>query len=189
MNKYDIYPYISVVEVKIEYQYFRWIVSVPNYFLMPNVQRWATCEWGHVIWIKSVSWNHGLENSNISNLGLAWRTSGYVGQVGQPDGNISVTSGHLMIRLSVPYHLANWCRTYGEIHMHVSANIVWGQSLASNNAMRITGWSNCVMMTSSNGNIFRVTGHLCGEFTGPRWIPRTKASDAELWCFLWSASE
>ena len=24
------------------------------------------------------------------------------------------------------------------------------------------------MMTSSNGNIFRVTGHLCGEFTGIR---------------------
>ena len=24
------------------------------------------------------------------------------------------------------------------------------------------------MMTSSNGNIFRITGHLCGEFTGPR---------------------
>ena len=23
------------------------------------------------------------------------------------------------------------------------------------------------MMTSSNGNIFRVTGHLCGEYTGP----------------------
>ena len=44
------------------------------------------------------------------------------------------------------------------------------------------------MMTSSNGNIFRVTGHQCGEFTGPRWILRTKASDADLWCFLWSAS-
>ena len=43
------------------------------------------------------------------------------------------------------------------------------------------------MMTSPNGNIFRVTGHLCGEFTGPRWIPHTKASGAELWCFLWSA--
>ena len=41
-------------------------------------------------------------------------------------------------------------------------------------------------MTSSNGNIFRVTGHLCGEFTCHRWIPLTKASDAELWCFLWS---
>ena len=24
-----------------------------------------------------------------------------------------------------------------------------------------------IMMTSSNGNIFRVTGYLCGEFTGP----------------------
>ena len=41
-----------------------------------------------------------------------------------------------------------------------------------------------IMMTSSNGNIFGVTGHLCREFTGPRWIPRTKASDAELWRFL-----
>ena len=30
------------------------------------------------------------------------------------------------------------------------------------------------MMTSSHGNFFRVTGHLCGEFTGDRWIPRTE---------------
>ena len=37
-----------------------------------------------------------------------------------------------------------------------------------------------MMMTSSNENIFRVTGHLCGEFTGLRWIPRTKASDGAL---------
>ena len=84
------------------------------------------------------------------------------------------------------------------------------------------------MMTSSNGDIFRVTGLLCGDspipgefpsqrpvtrsfdllhvclahddvikwrhfprywpfvrgFTDPRWIPLTKASDAELWCFF-----
>ena len=39
-----------------------------------------------------------------------------------------------------------------------------------------------------NGNIYRVTGPLCGEFTGHRWIPLTKASDAELWCFLWSCT-
>ena len=43
------------------------------------------------------------------------------------------------------------------------------------------------MMTSSNGNIFCVTGPLWGEFTGHRWFPRRKASDAELWYFLWSA--
>ena len=46
-----------------------------------------------------------------------------------------------------------------------------------------------VMTTSSNGNIFRVTDPLCGVFTGHRWIPLTKASDAELWCFPWSAPE
>ena len=40
-----------------------------------------------------------------------------------------------------------------------------------------------VMITSSNVNIFRVTGPLCGEFTGRRWIPWTKASDGKLWCF------
>ena len=45
----------------------------------------------------------------------------------------------------------------------------------------------CGMMTSSNGNIFRVTGPFCWEFTGHLWIPLTKASDAELWYFLWSA--
>ena len=37
------------------------------------------------------------------------------------------------------------------------------------------------MMTSSNGNIFRVTGPLWGKSTGDRWIPYTKPSDTELW--------
>ena len=45
------------------------------------------------------------------------------------------------------------------------------------------------MMTSSNGNVFCVTGPLCREFTGHRWIPLTKASYAKLWCFLWPAPE
>ena len=40
-----------------------------------------------------------------------------------------------------------------------------------------------------NGHIFRVTGHLCGEFICHRWIPLTKAIDAKLWCFLWSVPE
>ena len=50
-------------------------------------------------------------------------------------------------------------------------------------------------MTSWNWSIFLVTGLLrglplnSGEFTGYRWIPCTKANDAELWCFLWSAPE
>ena len=63
-------------------------------------------------------------------------------------------------------------RTLQESSTWVSNNGVW-----------------CIMMTSSNGNIFRVSGPLCGEFTGQRWIPCTKASDAEILCFLWSAPE
>ena len=54
------------------------------------------------------------------------------------------------------------------------------------NFSRTLQWN---MMMSSNGNIFRVPGLLCGEFTGHRWIPLTKASDADLWRFLWSAPE
>ena len=45
------------------------------------------------------------------------------------------------------------------------------------------------IITSWNGNIFRVNSPLCGELTGHGWIPLTKTSDAELWCFLWYAPE
>ena len=48
-------------------------------------------------------------------------------------------------------------------------------------------WYFCIgvyMTTSLNGNVFRVTGHLCGEFTGHRWISFTKASDARLDVFF-----
>ena len=73
--------------------------------------------------------------------------------------------------------IAYWCASWHMGHKNSILDIGWHVCWIIN------------MMTSSNGNIFRVTGHLCGEFTGPRWIPHTKASDAELWCFLWSASE
>ena len=33
-----------------------------------------------------------------------------------------------------------------------------------------------VILTSANGNIFCVTGPLCGEFIGDQWIPHIKAS-------------
>ena len=45
------------------------------------------------------------------------------------------------------------------------------------------------MIMSSNGNIFRITDLFWKETTGYRWISLTKANDAELWCFLWSAPE
>ena len=41
-----------------------------------------------------------------------------------------------------------------------------------------------LMIGLPNGNIFRVTGLLRGEFTHHWWIPHRKASDAEPWCFF-----
>ena len=41
------------------------------------------------------------------------------------------------------------------------------------------------MMTSSNKNILRVAGLLCGDFIDHRLITLTKASDAELWYFFY----
>ena len=41
-----------------------------------------------------------------------------------------------------------------------------------------------LMVMSSNGNIFRVTGPLCGESSGHWWIPLIKLSDAERLCYF-----
>ena len=59
------------------------------------------------------------------------------------------------------------------------------QSPAEKLLWRISWWRH--QMEIFSDLIFRLIDPLCGEFTGHRWIPRTKASDAELWCFLWSA--
>ena len=61
------------------------------------------------------------------------------------------------------------------------------QHCYKNHVMIIQDWQ--IMMTSPNGQIFCVTGPFCGKFADHRWISLTKASDAALWCFLWSASE
>ena len=41
-----------------------------------------------------------------------------------------------------------------------------------------------LMMTSSNENLFRITGPLSGKFTGHQWISHRKTSDAELDVFF-----
>ena len=45
------------------------------------------------------------------------------------------------------------------------------------------------MMTSSNGNIFSVTGPLWGEPPVTGGFPSHRPATLELWCFLWSAPE
>ena len=84
-------------------------------------------------------------------------------------------------------------RIYDELERRV-VYVMWchfnyRQNRSVSNHDKTQGNPYRIMMASSNGNIFRVTGHLCGKFTGNRWIPLTKASDVDLWCFLWSAPE
>ena len=76
----------------------------------------------------------------------------------------------------VSHHSINWVE-YWRDHRLVDHQPTGDQQVRHN------------MMPSSNGNIFRVTGPLCGECTGCQWISLTKTSDPELWCFLWSTPE
>ena len=89
----------------------------------------------------------------------------------------------------------DWCSWYSGLQLEITiATMKHTMCLNLNNSYALLIFRSChqistqiIMMTSSNGNIFRVTGLLCGKFTGHRWIPHIKARDAELWCFLWSA--
>ena len=72
---------------------------------------------------------------------------------------------------------------------HKSCSYVGGCTVALLYNVITCRWS-CIswwrhqMETSSH-----FTNLLCGEFSGHRWIPRSRASDAELWCFLLSTPE
>ena len=110
----------------------------------------------------------------------------------------SSPSGSFALERNVACHLVATVRTTGIVSgSNVFAHIWRSDTQSSNKSHSLdymTGYKGSSpsyahrgMMMSSNGNLIRFTGLMCGEFTGHRWIPSTKVSDAELWCFLWSA--
>ena len=67
----------------------------------------------------------------------------------------------------------NWVSPLKRIHERF-VSINWKCNLyncADDNSLDPSSENFADMMTSSNGNIFRVTGPLCGEFTGPGEFP------------------
>ena len=85
------------------------------------------------------------------------------------------------------YLLCHWCFHHIPFQFHIYPNSkIHGPNMGPTKVlsapdgphvglMNLVIWvvkvSLCCMMTSSNGNIFRVTGPLCGEFTGPGEFP------------------
>ena len=82
------------------------------------------------------------------------------------------------------------CQSY-QIYTKDSSYTVWIRS--AHGWMCIVIFLYILLITPHDDVIkwkhFRVTGPFCGECTSDRWIPHTKASDVELWCFLWSGPE
>ena len=89
--------------------------------------------------------------------------------------------------IHIDRHLSNVFYTYN-LSFRWNSQICRSKCLPSSLVIwsRVKVWTlyTAFMMTAPNGNIFRVTGPLCGEFTSHRWIPLTKTSDVGLWCFL-----
>ena len=84
-----------------------------------------------------------------------------------------------------------FCKSFKDIQ-YIPLNVHWGEFYPCSQSKdcpwqwRIHDewrWNLITMVTSSNGSFFCITGPLWGESTGHRWLPFTKACDAELWCF------
>ena len=106
----------------------------------------------------------GLRTANLTLASLLWTIALWVAEQGYV---------HLSCGLFTNLHI----RHIQDKILSVTRHLICKKSRYENK-------NESIMMTSSNENIFRVTGHLCGEFIGHWWIPRAKANDAKLWCFL-----
>ena len=102
-------------------------------------------------------WRHCNESSPFNHLHFMDLT-----QYQSPTDCNSEHSADVDLTTHTPY-LPSWA-SYG-----VSSR-VWKINPGYGGTAKYLIQTSC-MMTSSNGNIFRVTGHLCGEFTGPGEFP------------------
>ena len=102
-------------------------------------------------------------------------------QIHGKTANFSNTSNKACLNL---YHTLNTDHSHDTTRHVMYGKCYWCSCGQINFVLLWCVLISIVMMTSSNGNIFRVTGPLQGKSTGHRWIPLTKASNAELWRFL-----
>ena len=100
--------------------------------------------------------------------------------------NSRIIIGNIFIRDFARFWLKSFSNGLQYVTMpwsisYLTLQIRWEQSKPTSEdvtylTIALIGWDHShvtwdIMMTSSNGNIFRVTGPLCGEFTGPGEFP------------------
>ena len=137
----------------------------------------------------SMPYNILLQYTDFPKMSSCWLQMSW----DQIDARPSATTVHasfyfpptIVIMMVADVLAPNWCQAICSHHVDITLTIMTHESYYTTYILHYSQ----IMMTSSNGNIFCITGPLCGEFTGHRWIPLTKASDVELRCFLWSAPE
>ena len=130
------------------------------------------------IWEQSIPWFFSYRVNTIAGGGWLRRKT-----ITSPDpsdtGDIIISMNCSVVNCYVCHYTANKAAIYRRVMFTClkDDNVVF--------CFYYVSWFDL----SSNWNIFRVTCHLWGEFTGHWWITPTKASDTELWYFLWSAPE
>ena len=127
--------------------------------------------------------------------------------IGHCEGNPSVTDGFPSQRASYVENVSIWWRRHahpvGLLHQHwnnltiapVPVKQPWRIWLKrSHRSLRNSYNHNETRHSKPHDDVikwkhFPRTWPFVRGIHRSRWIPHTKASDAELWCFLWSASE
>ena len=108
-----------------------------------------------------------------------------------------------------PYHLRTWDNIIlngWQDHVSVDTYYIWHRIMSDPGVVCLDWWTDFTSFHPINVCIFVQWGDFGSHDDvikwkpfpcywpfvrgiHHRWIPRTKASDAELWCFLWSAPE
>ena len=93
-----------------------------------------------------------------------------------------IHGGIFLCSIFTLYYVASLCCGLHLIYILLKRIMKIDQSInqSINRGQKFWTVSLCTANTGEPFVNFQVTGPLCGEFTGPRWIPRTKASDANM---------
>ena len=130
-----------------------------------------------------------VTKTHTSNVQIKRKKSMYI------SFHFNVINSKCALLLHKMWQAFRWLAFSGVIWQHTTLvqviSVAWWHQAITWTNVELSSVKSCgvhlrtIMITSSNGNFFCITGLLCGEFTGHWWIPLTKVSCAEFWCFFY----